>query len=99
MIDLTSLLTILGMAAVTYTTRVMGYLVLRNRALSPRARAVMDAAPGCVLVSVIAPYFVSNRPGDLIALAITVAAATRLPMLPTVVIGVAVSGLLRHVAG
>lgn len=84
---------------VTYTTRVIGYLALRNRALSPRARAVMDAAPGCVLVSVIAPYFVSNRPGDLIALAITVVAAMRLSMLPTVVIGVASAGLLRHIMG
>lgn len=87
------------MAVVTYTTRIIGYLALRNRTLSLRARAVMDAAPGCVLISVIAPYFVSDRPGDLVALAITVVAATRLSMLPTVVIGVAASGLLRHTIG
>lgn len=99
MIDLTSLLTILGMCAVTYATRVIGFLALRNRTLSPRAAAVMEAAPGCVLISVIAPNFVSERPADLLALAITLVAATRLPMLSTVVIGVASAGLLRHFMG
>lgn len=99
MIELTSLLTILGMCAVTYATRVIGFLALRNRTLSPRAAAVMEAAPGCVLISVIAPNFVSERPADLLALAITLVAATRLPMLPTVVIGVASAGLLRHFMG
>jgi uncharacterized membrane protein len=99
MIDLTSLLTILGMCAVTYSTRVLGFLALRNRTLSPRAAAVMEAAPGCVLISVIAPNFVADRPADLLALAITLVAATRLPMLSTVVIGVASSGLLRHFIG
>jgi len=99
MIDLTSLLTILGMCAVTYATRVIGFLALRNRTLSPRAAAVMEAAPGCVLISVIAPNFVADRPADLVALAITLVAATRLPMLSTVVIGVASAGLLRHFMG
>jgi uncharacterized membrane protein len=59
----------------------------------------MDAAPGCVLISVIAPNFVSSNPADLIALALTVAAATRLSLLPTVLIGVISAGLLRHVMG
>lgn len=96
---MSTLLTIVLMAVVTYLTRVLGYLVLRNRSLSGRAVTVMEAAPGCVLISVIAPHFVSERPTDLIALAATLLAATRLPMLPTVIIGVAVSGLLRHIIG
>jgi uncharacterized membrane protein len=91
--------TIALMAAATYGTRVGGFLLLRNRSLGPRAKAALDAAPGCVLIAVIAPYFVSPRPADLIALAVTVIAATRLPMLPTVVIGVCAAGLLRHVIG
>ena len=99
MIDAAAILTILAMATVTYFTRIAGYLALRNRTLGPRARAVMEAAPGCVLISVIAPYFVSSRPSDLVALAITVLAATRLPMLPTVLIGVAATGILRHFLG
>ena len=40
MIDPHNLATILAMAAVTYLTRVLGYLAFRNRALSERARAV-----------------------------------------------------------
>jgi uncharacterized membrane protein len=96
MMPITTLLTIVLMAFVTYLTRVVGYAVLRNRKLSPRAAAVMGAVPGCVLISVIAPSFVSRQPADLMALAITLAAATRLPLLPTVIIGVASAALLRH---
>ncbi|MFZ1181458.1 MAG: AzlD family protein [Herbaspirillum sp.] len=99
MMHASTLLTIVLMATVTYLTRALGYLVLRNRSLSERAVTVMEAAPGCVLISVIAPYFVSERPTDLVALAATLLAATHLSMLPTVIIGVAVSGLLQHITG
>ena len=96
MIDPLTVVTILLMATVTYLTRVSGYLLLRNRTLGRRATAVMEATPGCVLISVIAPHFVSSRPADLLSLAITLLAATRLPVLPTILIGVASAGLLRH---
>ncbi len=99
MIDPLTVLTIVLMAAVTYLTRVSGYLLLRNRTLGPRATAAMEATPGCVLISVIAPHFVSSRPADLLSLAITLLAATRLPVLPTILIGVASAGLLRHLLG
>nr|WP_277755445.1 AzlD domain-containing protein [Rosenbergiella nectarea] len=58
------------MALSTYFTRIIGYLLLRNRQLSPRMQAIMDAAPGCVLITIISPYFVTDRPADLLALAI-----------------------------
>jgi uncharacterized membrane protein len=99
MIDATTLLTIVLMAGVTYLSRIGGYVVLRNRVLSARATAVMEAAPGCVLISVIAPAFVSRNPADLLALAVTFVAATRLSMLPTVLIGVGAAGILRHLIG
>ncbi|MBZ9848893.1 AzlD family protein [Mesorhizobium sp. CA14] len=99
MIDPMTALAILAMPGVTYLTRIGGYVVLRNRTLGPRATAVMEAAPGCVLISVIAPDFVSKNPADLTALAITVLAASRLSMLPTVVIGVASAGVLRWLTG
>jgi uncharacterized membrane protein len=99
MIDPINLVAIVLMASVTYLTRIGGYVMLRNRTLSPRATAVMEAAPGCVLISVIAPDFVSDNPADLLALAITVLAATRLSMLPTVIIAIASAGVLRHVIG
>ncbi|KFL28481.1 membrane protein [Devosia sp. 17-2-E-8] len=99
MVDPLVLLTIVLMASVTYATRIGGYLLLRNRTLSPKATAVMEAAPGCVLISVIAPNFVANNPADLIGIAVTLLAATRFSMLPTVAIGVIATGLLRHFLG
>jgi uncharacterized membrane protein len=99
MIDGWTLATIVLMAGVTYLTRIGGYLILGGRDLSPRTMTVLDAAPGCVLIAVIAPAFVSTRPSDLIALAVTAAAAARLSLLPTVLIGIGSAGLLRHMLG
>lgn len=96
MIDTATMATIALMATGTYLTRILGYLALRNRVLSPRMRYVLESVPSCVLISVIAPAFVSPRPADLIALAITVAVACRFSILPTVVIGIASAGLLRY---
>lgn len=96
MMDMQTLATILLMASSTYLTRILGYVALRNRTLSPRMLAVMENVPGCVLISVIAPAFVSDKPANLLALAITLLAATRLSVLPTVIIGIVSTGLLRH---
>lgn len=97
MIPLSTVLTILAMLAVTYTTRIAGYLFLRDRTISPRLQLMMEAAPGCILISVIAPHFVTGHPADLIALVITMVAAARLPMLPTVIIAIVAAGLLRQI--
>ena len=99
MIDGWTLATIVLMGSVTYLTRIGGYLLLGGREMSPRTMTVLDAAPGCVLIAVIAPAFVTGRASDLIALAVTAAAASRLSLLPTVLIGVASAGLLRHMLG
>jgi uncharacterized membrane protein len=100
MIPVANLLTIALMALATYVTRIGGYVLFRNRELSPRTRVMMESAPGCVLISVIAPHFVSHRPSDLIALAIMVmAAALRWPMLPVMALGVASAWFLRQALG
>lgn len=99
MISADSVLVILGMLMATYSTRLIGFFALRNRTLGKRAAKVMDAAPGCVLIAVIAPYFASDKPHELIAVAVTVLAASRLPMLPTVLIAVASAGILGHLMG
>ena len=83
MISWTSFITIIGMLCVTYSTRLIGYFALRNRQLSPRAARMMEAAPGCVLISVIAPHFVSDKPHELVAMAVTLWAASHLSMMPT----------------
>ena len=68
LIHWSSVLTIVLMAAATYLTRIVGFLALRNRTLGKRAVTVMEAAPGCVLISVIAPDFVADKPADLAAI-------------------------------
>jgi uncharacterized membrane protein len=98
-IDSQTMLAIVLMASSTYLTRVMGYIALRNRTLSPRMMAVLENVPGCVLIAVIAPAFVSNDPANLLALSITLLAAIRLSILPTVLIGICATGLLRHFIG
>lgn len=89
-------LTIVVMALVTYLTRVAGYLIFRNATLSSRTVQVMEAAPGCVLIAVIAPHFATGRAADLLALMITIASASRFPLLVTVITGIAAAGILRY---
>ncbi|MEI2265827.1 AzlD domain-containing protein [Erwinia sp. CGal63] len=84
------------MAATTYLTRIAGYLILRDRMLSARTRAILEAAPGCVLITVIAPHFVTTEPANLLALAISLLAAMRFSLLPVVIISVVATALLRY---
>ena len=99
MIDVATLVTIVGMAVVTYLTRALGFLLLRNRTLGPQLTQVLNAAPGCVLIAVIAPKFVTGQPADLIALGLTVYAASRFSILSVVVFAVVVTGALRAMLG
>ncbi|MBU3056534.1 AzlD family protein [Pseudomonas indica] len=96
MMDNRILLTIALMATVTYLTRVLGFVLLRNRTFSPAMQSVMEAAPGCVLIAVIAPTFVSGQPADLLALAVTLFAAIRFSILPVVLIAIFATGGLRY---
>lgn len=96
MITWTSFLTIVGMLCVTYSTRLIGYFLLKGRRLSVRTARMMEAAPGCVLIAVIAPHFVSDKPHELIAIVVAVFAAARLSMMPTVLLAVATSGIFGY---
>lgn len=96
MIDTAMVITVILMGCVTYLTRIVGYLALRNRTLSPRMRTILEAVPGCVLISVIAPYFATTDPVDLAALGITLIASVKLRFLPAIAISIASAGLLRY---
>ena len=85
------------MAVATYLTRALGFVLLRNRTLGPQLTQVLNAAPGCVLIAVIAPKFVSGHPADLIALGLTIYAASRFSLLPVVVFAIVMTGVLRMV--
>ena len=93
----TTLIAILFVAATTYLTRILGYVLLKNKTLSNKQRKILEVVPGCVLISVIAPYFVKDNVADLLAIAITLIAASRFSLLPTVVISMLSAALLRTV--
>lgn len=94
-LDATTALAILGMAVVTYLTRIAGLLVADRLALTGRAKAAFDAIPPAVLVAVIAPTALATGWAETAAAAITAVAALRLPLLGTVAVGVAAVVILR----
>ena len=95
MIHSATLTAILFIAATTYLTRILGYVLLKNKTLSAKQRQILEVVPGCVLISVIAPYFVRDNPADLIAIAIALLAASRFSLLPTVAVSMASAAVLR----
>ncbi len=79
---------ILGGAALTYATRVGGYLaVARFKTLPPRVEQALEAVPAAVLVTIAVPGFVDGTWVERLTLIAAGVAALRLPHL--VVIGVA----------
>ncbi|MBF7682010.1 AzlD domain-containing protein [Acinetobacter sp. B5B] len=97
MIYLPTLMAILCVAMTTYATRVMGYLLLKNRRLSTQQKKLLQITPGCVLISVIAPYFATQHMADFIAIILTTFVAMRFALLPTVIISIVSTALLRMV--
>lgn len=95
MIHSATLTAILFIAATTYLTRILGYVLLKNKTLSAKQRQILEVVPGCVLISVIAPYFVRDNPADLIAIAVALLAASRFSLLPTVAVSMASAAVLR----
>ncbi|HEV2603935.1 MAG TPA: AzlD domain-containing protein [Microvirga sp.] len=96
-VDPTTLAAILAMAAVTYLTRIAGLFVADRLVLTGRAKAAFDAIPPAVLVAVIAPTALTTGWAETVAVAIAMVAATRLPLLATVAVGVVSVVLLRLV--
>ena len=94
--SLPEFLTILGMCVATYSSRLLGYVFLRKRTVAPRLRAVLDAAPGCVMISVVAPAFMTTNPADLISLFAAILIARRANLALTVAVAVVLNALLRH---
>ena len=87
---------IIAMALVTYMTRIAGIFIGHRLELTGRAKAAFDAIPPAVLVAVIAPVALATGPAESLAALATAVAATRLPLLATIVIGVATVVVLRN---
>jgi branched chain amino acid efflux pump len=94
----TTLLAITGVALATYATRVAGLFLMRHVNVKGRTKAAFDALPPAILMAVIAPTILATGVAETIAAAITAASAyLRLPMIITVLIGMASVVLLRMV--
>jgi uncharacterized membrane protein len=96
-VDPITLAAILAMAVVTYLTRIAGLFVADRLVLTGRAKAAFDAIPPAVLVAVIAPTALTTGWAETAAAAVTVVAATRLPLLGTIAVGVVAVVVLRLV--
>lgn len=96
-LDPLNLIAILGMAVVTYLTRIAGLALAGRLDLSPRAQAAFDAIPPAVLIAVIAPSALATGWAETGATAVAALAATRLPLLGVVGVGVLAVVVLRAV--
>jgi uncharacterized membrane protein len=95
-IDSTTMITIVGMALVTYATRAGGLLLMRRVSLSGPIERWLRYVPGAVLVALVAPTIAKGGLATLIATAATVVVAARSKSLvPAMVAGVGVVWLLR----
>ncbi len=99
-IELEALLAILGMAALTYATRVGGLWLMGRVTLSKRLETWLQYIPGSVLVAIVAPGVFSGGPLALIAALVTILVAARTSSLPlAMVTGVGALLLLRFLTG
>ncbi|HEX5848740.1 MAG TPA: AzlD domain-containing protein [Rubrobacter sp.] len=97
-LDPTILLAILLMALVTYATRAGGLWIANRFELSERAGAWLDAIPGAILVSLVAPAVLTSGPAEALAAVAVVLVALRSGSLPlAMVTGVVAVVLLRGV--
>ena len=96
-LDGITLLTIALMSLVTYLTRIAGLFLADRVQLGGRAKAAFDAIPAAVLTALIAPTLLTTGVAESLAGALTIVAAFRLPLLGTVVLGVAAVVVLRLV--
>ena len=91
-----TLITILGMALVTYATRAGGFWLMGLVTPSPRIEAWLRQIPGAVLVAIIAPTVLASSLAETLAALATVLVAIRTKnVLIAMVVGVAAVWVLR----
>ena len=91
---------ILGMALVTYATRISGLLLLNGVEVKGRMKAALDAVPVSVMMAVIAPTVLLKGPAESIAAIIVAGCAYfRLPLVLNILVGMGSVVALRHILG
>ena len=95
-ISFPALLTILGMALVTYVTRISGLWLMSHVTLSTRMKAWLGYLPGTVIVAIIAPTVFSTGLAEAGAAVATVLVMARTRnVLLAMIVGVGVVWGLR----
>lgn len=95
-ISLPALIAILGMACVTYITRISGLALMSRIKLSKRMEVWLRYIPGTILVSLVAPAVLTGGPAEaLAALATTLIAWRARNLLLAMLVGVGVVLILR----
>jgi uncharacterized membrane protein len=98
--SLPSILTIGGMALVTYLTRAAGLAVMSRITVSGRLERFMKAIPGAILASIVAPSALAAGPAEALATLATALVAWRSSNLPlAMAAGVAVVLAMRFALG
>lgn len=91
-----TILTILGMALVTYASRAGGFWLMGLVTPSPRVETWFKQIPGAVLVALIAPTILASSVAETLAAVATVLVAMRTKnVLIAMLVGVATVALLR----
>jgi uncharacterized membrane protein len=98
-VDPATLLTFVGMMAVTYGARIGGYWFVQRFPVGPRLKAGLEAVPLAVLTAIIAPMVLATGPAESLAALATLLLAWRLPVLAAVLGGILSVVLLRAVLG
>ncbi len=93
--DTLALITILGMALVTYITRAGGFWLMGLVTPSPRIEAWLRQIPGAVLMAIIAPTALASSFAETLAALATALVAQN--VLVAMLIGVGTVSLLRLV--
>lgn len=90
-------ITILGMAAVTYASRIGGLWLMNWISPSRRVEAWLRHLPGAILVSIIMPLLLNGDRATLIAALITLLTAARTKnILLSIILGVSAVWLIRQ---
>lgn len=95
-ISLPALIAILGMACVTYATRISGLALMSRIKPSKRMEAWLRYIPGAILVSLVAPAVLTGGPAEVLAALATALIAWRARnLLLAMLVGVGVVVMFR----
>lgn len=96
LINSTTLIAILGMAVVTYATRIAGLWLMNRVTLSHRMTTWLSYIPGAVIISIVAPdVFDGGLTEALAALATVLVAVRTNNLLLAMLTGIITVGILR----